>query len=77
MFNLQSHLKKFALDESLIEDSGKFRILEAKLNVYQKEGCRVLLFSQFTSMMDIMEIFLKRKSIKYIRLDGSTPVPER
>ena len=77
IFFSQSHLKRFALDEALIEESGKFRILDKRLLAYQAEGARVLLFSQFTSMMDIMEIYLQRKSIKYLRLDGSTPVPER
>ena len=65
------------LDDSLIEGSGKFRVLEERLNMYQMQGNRVLLFSQFTTMLDIMEPFLKLKSIKFLRLDGSTPVPER
>lgn len=73
----KSHLKKFLLDDSLIEGSGKFRVLEERLNMYQMQGNRVLLFSQFTTMLDIMEPFLKLKSIKFLRLDGSTPVPER
>lgn len=73
----KSHLKKFLLDESLISESGKFRVLDEKLKLYQTQGCRVLLFSQFTSMLDIVEVFLTKKSMKYLRLDGSTPVPER
>lgn len=44
-------------------------------------GCwqedRVLLFSQFTMMLDIMEVYLKQKDIRYLRLDGSTPVTDR
>ena len=38
---------------------------------------RVLLFSQFTMMLDIVEVYLKQKDIRYLRLDGSTPVTDR
>jgi SWI/SNF-related matrix-associated actin-dependent regulator 1 of chromatin subfamily A len=65
------------LDENVIEESGKFHVLDKKLDYHRDQGNRVLLFSQFTTVLDIMEIFLKRKKIKFIRLDGSTPVPER
>lgn len=71
------YLGDYALDESLIEESGKFKVLEQKLDMHKKQKDRVLLFSQFTTVLDIMEIFLKRKKIRYLRLDGSTPVPER
>ncbi|XP_053396999.1 SWI/SNF-related matrix-associated actin-dependent regulator of chromatin subfamily A containing DEAD/H box 1A-like [Mercenaria mercenaria] len=71
------YLGDYMLDEALIEESGKFNILDHKLDFYRDQGDRVLLFSQFTTILDIMEIFMKRKKIRYIRLDGSTPVPER
>ncbi|KAH3718701.1 hypothetical protein DPMN_061507 [Dreissena polymorpha] len=73
----KSHLKKYLLEDSLINDSGKFRVLDRKLDEYRAKGDRVLLFSQFTSILDIMEVFLKMKSIRFLRLDGSTPVPDR
>lgn len=41
------------------------------------QGDRVLLFSQFTMVLDVVEVFLKQKQITYIRLDGSTPVTDR
>lgn len=67
----------YALDESIIEESGKFNVLDHRLDFHKEKGDRVLLFSQFTTVLDIMEIFMKRNKIKYLRLDGSTPVPER
>lgn len=73
----KSYLGDYKLDESLIEESGKFRVLDHKLDFHREEGNRVLLFSQFTTVLDIMEVFLKRKKIKFLRLDGSTPVVER
>ncbi|WAR07391.1 SMRCD-like protein [Mya arenaria] len=73
----KSHLKKYLLDDSLIRESGKFQELDRLLDDHSKRGHRVLIFSQFTSVLDIMEVFLTQKHIRYTRLDGSTPVPER
>jgi len=41
------------------------------------EGDRVLIFSQFTMMLNIMERYLKIRGHKFLRLDGQTPVQER
>ncbi len=41
------------------------------------QDSRVLLFSQFTMMMDIIEVYLKSRDHSYLRLDGTTPVAER
>jgi len=41
------------------------------------QGDRVLLFSQFTMMLDIVEEFMTSRHYSYLRLDGSTPVIER
>lgn len=38
---------------------------------------RILLFSQFTMMLDIIEVFLQQKGHTYLRLDGQTPTGER
>ena len=40
-------------------------------------GHKILLFSGYTSMFEIIEKRLKRKSIKYFKLTGSTKVDER
>ncbi|MGE4073060.1 MAG: SNF2-related protein [Lysobacterales bacterium] len=36
------------------------------------EGRRVLLFSQFTQMLDLIELELKARSLAFVRLDGNT-----
>ena len=41
------------------------------------QGDRILLFNQFTMMMDITEVYLQTRQYKYLRLDGGTPVDER
>ena len=38
---------------------------------------RILIFTQFVMVLDIMEQYLRIRGHKYLRLDGSTPVPER
>jgi SNF2 family DNA or RNA helicase len=42
-----------------------------------KENHRVLVFSQMTKVLDILELFLAQLKYEYVRLDGSTPVEDR
>uniref|UniRef100_A0A182PJL1 SWI/SNF-related matrix-associated actin-dependent regulator of chromatin subfamily A containing DEAD/H box 1 homolog n=1 Tax=Anopheles epiroticus TaxID=199890 RepID=A0A182PJL1_9DIPT len=65
------------LPEELITSSGKFRQLDELLPKMKEEGHRVLIFSQFTMMLDIMERYLKIRKYGFLRLDGSTAVTER
>lgn len=58
-------------------DSGKFAILDDVLPSMKDNDDRVLIFTQFTMMLDIMEQYLRIRGHKYLRLDGSTPVQER
>ena len=74
---LYKGLKSHALDNAAILNSGKFVILDSLLAEKKEMGDRVLLFSQFVIMLDIVEEFLKIKGYKYFRLDGSTAVNER
>jgi SWI/SNF-related matrix-associated actin-dependent regulator 1 of chromatin subfamily A len=43
----------------------------------QREGHRVLVFSQWTRLLDLLEVLLQDIQLGYLRLDGSTPVKER
>ena len=43
----------------------------------QAEGSRPLIFSQWTTVLDLVEALLDSLSLPYLRLDGSTPVPSR
>ena len=38
---------------------------------------KALVFSQFTGMLDLLEISFKKNNIPFCRLDGSTPIPKR
>ncbi|XP_034626954.1 SWI/SNF-related matrix-associated actin-dependent regulator of chromatin subfamily A containing DEAD/H box 1 isoform X2 [Trachemys scripta elegans] len=67
----------FKLEMDTILDSGKFRTLERILSDLKEKGDRVVLFSQFTMMLDILEVLLKQQQHRYIRLDGKTQISER
>jgi SWI/SNF-related matrix-associated actin-dependent regulator 1 of chromatin subfamily A len=58
-------------------NSGKVNKLKELLEGYIKNGDRTLIFSQFTTMMDILEAVLETLSIKFMRLDGSTAMATR
>ena len=58
--------------EELIEASGKLAVLDRMMQKLMEGGHRVVLFSQFTSMLDILQYFLTLRGYRYARLDGST-----
>ncbi|KAK3027230.1 hypothetical protein RJ639_041648 [Escallonia herrerae] len=63
--------------EEIVRASGKFELLDRLLPKLHRAGHRVLLFSQMTRLMDILEIYLQLHHFKYLRLDGSTKTEER
>ncbi|XP_075494926.1 protein CHROMATIN REMODELING 19 isoform X2 [Primulina tabacum] len=68
---------KGILSEEHVMVSGKCRALAELLPVLNQYGHRVLIFSQWTSMLDILEWALDVIGVTYRRLDGSTQVTER
>ncbi|KAJ8394309.1 hypothetical protein AAFF_G00047160 [Aldrovandia affinis] len=70
-------LHGFQLDREVLLDSGKFALLTKLLASLKDEGDRIVLFSQFTMMLDILEVLLKHLGHSYLRLDGSTPIADR
>lgn len=63
--------------DELIRSSGKFELLDRLLPKLAKTGHRVLLFSQMTRLMDILEDYLEWHGFKFLRLDGTTKTEER
>lgn len=57
--------------------SGKMIVLERVLEAWRSAGSRVLVFSQTTTMLDILEAFVKAKGYEYQRMDGATSVGAR
>ncbi|KAG5490674.1 hypothetical protein JKF63_00796 [Porcisia hertigi] len=56
----------------LIHDCGKLQFLETALKNLRHDGHRVLIFSQFVHMLNVLERFLALIGVVYMRLDGST-----
>ncbi|KZO90599.1 hypothetical protein CALVIDRAFT_506667 [Calocera viscosa TUFC12733] len=58
-------------------DCGKLQELDILLRERMAGGHRVLIFTQMTRVLDILEIFLNLHGYRYLRLDGATKVEQR
>jgi DNA helicase INO80 len=63
--------------KSLIYNSGKLARLDTLLQELKRGDHRVLIYSQMTRMLDLMEEYLVYRQYKYLRLDGSTKMEDR
>lgn len=63
--------------DNLVEASGKLVFLQKFLPKLLARGHRILIFSQFTIFLDIMERFLEGEERPYLRLDGTTSQLDR
>ncbi|MDQ7066872.1 MAG: DEAD/DEAH box helicase [Sulfurimonas sp.] len=55
-----------------VKESAKLDLLLDLLDELLQEGRKILLFSQFTSMLKIIEERIKERNISYVKLTGST-----
>lgn len=67
----------YTTSEHLIVNSGKLTVLDKLLPKFQKQGDRVLIFSQMTRLLDILEDFALYRGYQYCRLDGQTKHEDR
>ncbi|OUS47221.1 chromatin-remodelling complex ATPase ISWI2 [Ostreococcus tauri] len=58
--------------DHLIESSGKLALLDKLLPRLMERGSRVLIFSQMTRLLDILEDYMMYRRYQYCRIDGST-----
>jgi chromatin-remodeling ATPase INO80 len=63
--------------KSLVYNSGKLARLDTLLQELKRGDHRVLIYSQMTRMLDLMEEYLIYRQYKYLRLDGSTKMEDR
>ncbi|KAK1896245.1 Chromodomain-helicase-DNA-binding protein 4, partial [Dissostichus eleginoides] len=56
---------------ALTKSSGKLTLLQKMMRKLKEGGHRVLIFSQMTKMLDLLEDFLENEGYKYERIDGS------
>ncbi|KFA62787.1 hypothetical protein S40285_03798 [Stachybotrys chlorohalonatus IBT 40285] len=67
----------YTTDEHLVYNAGKMLVLDKLLARLQKEGSRVLIFSQMSRLLDILEDYCVFRQYKYCRIDGGTAHEDR
>nr|NP_732413.1 INO80 complex subunit [Drosophila melanogaster]Q9VDY1.2 RecName: Full=Chromatin-remodeling ATPase INO80; Short=dINO80 [Drosophila melanogaster]AAF55658.2 INO80 complex subunit [Drosophila melanogaster]AFH41853.1 FI17525p1 [Drosophila melanogaster] len=63
--------------ETLITDAGKLFVLDNLLTRLKANGHRVLIYSQMTKMIDLLEEYMWHRKHRYMRLDGSSKISAR
>ncbi|KAG0608643.1 hypothetical protein M758_8G121700 [Ceratodon purpureus] len=64
-------------NRQLMENSGKLVLLDKMMTKLHAQGHRVLIYSQFTRMLDILEDWINLKEWGYERIDGKISGSER
>lgn len=67
----------YEINENIIRSSGKLELLDRMLPKLRAAGHRVLMFTQMTAVMTILEDYFAYRGYLSLRLDGSTPAEER
>lgn len=67
----------YTTDQHIVDNAGKMVILDQLLSKLKAQGSRVLLFSQMSRMIDILEDYCHWKGFQYCRLDGQTSHEDR
>ncbi|KAJ3928587.1 MAG: SNF2 family N-terminal domain-containing protein [Lentinula lateritia] len=67
----------YYIGEHIVASSSKLIVIDKLLADILPKGEKVLLFSQWTGMLDVLEDMMHLRDIKYARLDGSTLRPRR
>lgn len=67
----------YTTDEHLVTNAAKMVMLDKLLKRMKAQGSRVLIFSQMSRVLDIMEDYSVMRDYKYCRIDGSTAHEDR
>jgi len=67
----------YTTDEHLVFNAGKMVMLDRLLVRLKKQGSRVLIFSQMSRLLDILEDYCVFREFKYCRIDGGTAHEDR
>lgn len=70
-------IKSFDVPDLAWLDSGKVEAMMKLVKQYKENGDRVLIFSQFALVLDILEAVLNTNLVHFTRIDGSTKIDER
>lgn len=63
--------------QTLVSDAGKLAVLDSLLTRLKSNGHRVLIYSQMTKMIDLLEEYMWHRKHRYMRLDGSSKISAR
>jgi SWI/SNF-related matrix-associated actin-dependent regulator of chromatin subfamily A member 5 len=63
--------------EHLIYNAMKLKILDVLLKKIYTEGGKVLIFSQMTTLLNILDDYCRYRGFRYCRIDGSTSSEDR
>uniref|UniRef100_A0A0A1XBH9 Chromatin-remodeling ATPase INO80 n=1 Tax=Zeugodacus cucurbitae TaxID=28588 RepID=A0A0A1XBH9_ZEUCU len=63
--------------QTLVSDAGKLAVLDSLLTRLKAQGHRVLIYSQMTKMIDLLEEYMWHRKHRYMRLDGSSKISAR
>jgi SWI/SNF-related matrix-associated actin-dependent regulator of chromatin subfamily A member 5 len=67
----------YTTDEHLVNNAAKMVMLDRLLKRMKAQGSRVLIFSQMSRVLDIMEDYSVMRGYQYCRIDGSTAHEDR
>merc|ERR1719189_942472 len=67
----------YTTDEHIFQNSAKMMVVDKLLPKPQAQGSRVLIFTQMSRMLDIMEDYCWFRGWQYCRIDGQTPHEDR
>lgn len=52
-------------------------VVQTLLKIWNKQGHRVLIFTQSKQMLHILEAFVKSQGYEYLKIDGTTNIGSR
>jgi len=67
----------FVDGEHLVDAAMKFKVLDLLIPKLLKQHCKILIFSQMTRLLDILDDFLRMRGYRYCRIDGQTSANDR
>lgn len=68
----QSYIRRDGIMDDHFALSGKLKVLDKLLDNFSHENAKVLVFSQSTESLDLIQNYLKSKGHSFLRMDGKT-----
>lgn len=70
-YQFEGHKPEF-VDDHIFKVSGKFELLDRMLPKFICTGHKILIFSQFVQLIDLLQYYLNYRQIPHLILDGRT-----